>query len=185
MSGTDGGDIYTDYIIVACGGAAGSNLGGVMDGYRLLGMMGHHRTSLYPSLVQVKTDPTYPRTLKGIKTDAAVSVLSGKRILAANRGEVLFTEYGVSGPAIFEISRTVSTGGNGLAIRLDLLPDFTEDEVTALLARRREAAPQLPANQILTGALHNRLGQMVCKYAGVSSGRTFGQLNANELRAVT
>lgn len=191
LVGTDGGDLEADYVIVACGGAAGSKLGGVMDGYRLLEMMGHSRTRLYPSLVQIKTDPTYPRALKGVKADAAVSVLAdtvstltGNRVLAATRGEVLFAEYGLSGPAIFEVSRAVSTGGDGLAIRLDLLADLAEEEITALLTRRFETAPQLPANQLLTGALHNRLGQMVCKYAGVSGSKTVGQLTADELRAV-
>jgi len=184
LVGTDGDDIHADYVIVACGGAAGSKLGGVMDGYRLLEMMGHSRTSLYPSLVQVKTDPTYPRALKGVKADAAVSVLADKCMLATTRGEVLFAEYGVSGPAIFEISRTVSTGGDGLSIRLDLLADLFEDEIAALFAHRRETMPHLPANQLLTGALHNRLGQMVCKYAGVYGDRTAGQLTADELDAV-
>jgi hypothetical protein len=185
LVGSDGEDLHADCVVVACGGAAGSNLGGVMDGYRLLEMMGHHRTRLYPSLVQVKTDPTYPRALKGIKTNAAISVRNGKRMLAANRGEVLFTENGLSGPAIFDISRAVSTGGNGLDICLDFLPDFTEQAVTALLARRCEVAPRLPAIQLLTGALHNRLGQMVCKHAGVSNSRTLGQMSMDELRSVT
>lgn len=47
-------------VILAAGGAAGSKVGGVMDGYRLAKMLGHHRTVLYPSLVQLRTDPTYP-----------------------------------------------------------------------------------------------------------------------------
>ena len=50
-------------VILAAGGAAGSKVGGVMDGYRLAKMLGHHRTVLYPSLVQLRTDPTYPRAL--------------------------------------------------------------------------------------------------------------------------
>lgn len=180
----DSGKIQSDCVIVACGGAAGAKLGGVMDGYRLLEMCGHQRTKLYPSLVQVKTDPIYPRALKGVKADAAVSVLSGKRILAKNRGEVLFTEYGVSGPAIFEISRAVSTFGDGLAISMDLLTDYTEDEITAVLAKRVKTLPQLSANQLLTGALHNRLGQMVCKYAGLSGGAAMEQLTSDQLCAV-
>lgn len=184
VSTADGGHIYADYVIVACGGAAAPKLGGVMDGYRLLEEMGHSRTTLYPSLVQVKTDPTYPRALKGVKTDAAITVLAGQHILASRRGEVLFTEYGVSGPAIFDVSRAISTEGEGLSIHLDLLADFTEEEVIKLLTHRHEVAPQLPANQLLTGALHNRLGQMVCKYGGVSGNRRIGELSSGELRAV-
>jgi predicted Rossmann fold flavoprotein len=181
---TAGGDITADNVIVACGGAAGTRVGGGMDGYRLLGMLGHRRTRLYPSLVQVKTDPIYPKALKGVKADAAVSVLAGKKILAAQRGEVLFTDHGVSGPAVFDISRAVSTGGGGLTLCLDFLADFGEDEVTALFTHRCRTAPWLPANRLLTGILHNRLGQMVCKYAGISGNRNLEQLTTAELRTV-
>lgn len=181
---TNIGNIQADNVVVACGGAAGSDLGGVMDGYKLLEMMGHHRTDLYPSLVQINTDTAYPKALKGVKADASVSVLFGERIICAYRGEVLFTDSGLSGPAIFEISRAVSTGGKGLSISLDLLADFKEDEITELLAHRCQTAPKIPANQILTGALQNRLGQMVCKYAGVSGGIGCGQLTLDELNTV-
>ena len=80
-------------VILACGGAAGSKVGGVLDGYKLAKALGHHRTALYPSLVQIKTDPTYPRSLKGVKTDAHLRLCRGKTVLAGNEGEILFTEY--------------------------------------------------------------------------------------------
>ena len=101
-----GEEFAADRVILAAGGAAGGKVGGVMDGYQLARSLGHHRTALYPSLVQIKTDPTYPRALKGVKAEAAVTILRGGQTLAQNRGEVLFTEYGVSGPVIFDISRT-------------------------------------------------------------------------------
>jgi DNA gyrase subunit A len=64
-------ELFTaDAVILAAGGAAGSKLGGGMDGYQLAKSLGHHRTALYPSLVQLKTDPTYPRSLKGVKAQA-------------------------------------------------------------------------------------------------------------------
>ena len=81
-------------VILAAGGAAGSKVGGVMDGYRLAKALGHHRTVLYPSLVQLRTDPTYPRALKGIKAECSIAILRGGERVAENRGEVLFTEYG-------------------------------------------------------------------------------------------
>lgn len=52
-------------VIIACGGAAGAKAGGVRDGYALLQSLGHRRTALHPALVQLTTDPTYPRALKG------------------------------------------------------------------------------------------------------------------------
>lgn len=120
----NGETLTAERVILAAGGAAGSKVGGVMDGYQLAKQLGHHRTALLPSLVQMKTDPTYPRGLKGVKAEADIRVLRGREVLAQGRGEILFTEYGVSGPAIFDLSRAVSTGGEGLLLTLDLLPQL-------------------------------------------------------------
>lgn len=54
-----------DRVIVACGGVAGGKLGGSLSGYRLLERFGHHCTPLRPSLVQLRTDPTWVRSLQG------------------------------------------------------------------------------------------------------------------------
>ena len=158
-------------VILAAGGAAGSKVGGVMDGYRLAKMLGHHRTVLYPSLVQLRTDPTYPRALKGIKAECSIAILRGGERVAANHGEVLFTEYGVSGPAIFDISRTVSTGGEGPVCALDFFPDWETREVLDWLRLRREAMGAREASTLLVGSCHTRLGQMLCKAAGFTSQR--------------
>ena len=156
-------------LILAAGGCAGSKVGGVMDGYRLAKALGHHRTALYPSLVQLKTDPTYPRALKGVKAECGITVLRGSGIVAENRGEVLFTEYGVSGPAIFDISRAVATGGEGLVCALDFFPDWDLREVLDWLRMRRQTMQAHEASTLLVGSCHTRLGQMLCKAAGFTS----------------
>ena len=156
-------------LILAAGGCAGSKVGGVMDGYRLAKALGHHRTALYPSLVQLKTDPTYPRALKGIKAECGITVCRGGQTVAENRGEVLFTEYGVSGPAIFDISRAVATGGEGLVCALDFFPDWDLREVLDWLRMRRQTMQAHEASTLLVGSCHTRLGQMLCKAAGFTS----------------
>ena len=102
---TDEAELKADKLIVACGGAAGAKLGGVSDGYELLKALGHKRTGLYPSLVQLLTEPEYPRALKGVRADCGLRLMSGEDILAESAGELQFTETGLSGPAAFDISR--------------------------------------------------------------------------------
>ena len=163
-------DVFTGRkVILAAGGGAGSKVGGVMDGYRLARALGHHRTALFPSLVQLKTDPTYPRALKGIKAECGVTVRRGGETVAENRGEVLFTEYGISGPAIFDISRAVSTGGEGMVCVLDFFPDWEMREVLDWLRQRRQTMRSHEASTLLVGSCHTRLGQMICKAAGFTS----------------
>ena len=128
-------------------------------GYKLLSSFGHSRTKLYPSLVQLKTDTTFVRSLKGVRAEALVRY--GRE---AARGELQFTDYGVSGPVIFELSR----GAAGGELRIDLLPDHSHEEIEALLRSRCAAMPELKAEDLLTGILHNRLGRTLLRACGIS-----------------
>lgn len=180
---TETGTFSARCLILAAGGAAGSKVGGGMDGYRLAKSLGHHRTALYPSLVQLKTDPTYPRALKGVKAQCGISICRGSQVLARNSGEVLFTEYGVSGPAIFDLSRSVSAGGSDLTCLLNFFPDWEEAEVLHWLSQRQAAMAAHEASTLLTGSCHTRLGQMICKSAGFTNQRAAG-LTRDDLRRI-
>ena len=172
--------VHAHRVILAAGGCAGSKVGGVTDGYRLAQGLGHHRTALYPALVQLKTDPTYPRSLKGVKTDAAITLRQGKTVLAENSGEILFTEYGVSGPAIFEISRHAA--GEKLTVELDLWAEKEESEVLDWLHGRRLRVPD--CGSALVGVLHNRLAQVAVKAAGLAPSEPMTQLTDAQLRTL-
>lgn len=176
--------LYADRLIVACGGCAGAKLGGVTDGYKILASLGHRCTALYPALTQIRTDTAYPRALKGVRADCRVSLWKGRRLLEEKSGELLFTDTGVSGTVIFDLSRAAACGGEGLELSLNFLPYMEEGALVGHLRSRCARSPSLPANQILTGALHNRLGQMLCKYAGVSGESAASQLGADRLRSV-
>lgn len=176
--------VDTDFVIIACGGAAGAKLGGVRDGYTLLQNLGHRRTALHPALVQLMTEPDYPRALKGVRADARLTLSAGRTVLARTSGEVQFTEKGVSGPAVFDLSRAASTGGTGLTLAIDFLRDYTAKEVFALLRQRRETAPELDAGELLTGAVHNRVGRMLLRYAQFPAGRPLSDATDDELKAV-
>lgn len=165
---TDEGMLEADCVVVACGGCAGAKLGGVKDGYELLKPLGHKKTNLYPALVQLLTAPEYPRALKGVRCQATLRLTAGGQTLAKSEGELQFTETGVSGPAVFDLSRAASTGGAELALHIAVLP-HTEQELDALLRGRREGFPELETGEALTGMVHNRLGRMLVRYAGLNA----------------
>ena len=175
-------ELRADALIVACGGCAGSRLGGVTDGYRILEGLGHSCTPLYPALTQLRTPPEYPRALKGIRADGRIALRRGTRTFAEASGDILFTDTGLSGTAVFEISRAAA-GQEGLTAVLCFFP---EDESALLedLRTRRCRWQELPANQILTGTVHSRLGQMLCRYAGISGGGRTGALDDASLAAL-
>ena len=159
VAGTEAGELTADRVIVCAGGLAGSKLGGTEMGYKLLASLGHSRTRLYPSLVQLKTETGLVRSLKGVRCEALVKYGS-----LVKRGELQFTDYGVSGPVIFELSR----GALGGELEIDFLPDLKEGEVLELLESRCKTMPELKAEDLLTGIVHNRLGRTLLRACGIS-----------------
>ena len=157
---------YCDRLIVACGGLAGTKLGGSMSGYKLLGKFGHKSTRLRPSLVQLKCDWSGIGALKGVRANCHVQILRDGEVFAQSTGELQFTDYGLSGPVIFEISRDVCYGAGQWTARLDMLPHVSEAMLKAELQRRRNTG--LPMEELLTGILHNRLGRVLSKAAGAA-----------------
>ncbi len=177
---TDEGKINADFVIVACGGAAGAKVGGVYDGYELLKPLGHKCTPLLPSLVQLVTDPTYPRALKGVRVMAKLRLENDGETIAHSSGELQFTETGLSGPAAFDISRAAAEIGKGI-IHIDLSGGV---DIKEKLRARIKNNPSLCADDALTGVLHNRLGKMTVKYAGVQGSQPLGKLTDKDIAAI-
>lgn len=154
-----------DSIILATGGKASPNLGSNGSGYKLAEKFGHKITNLYPSLVQIKTDNTYTKSLQGLKVEANAMFYEEDNKKAEHFGEVLFTDYGLSGPPIFNLSRLAATRKNG-EIRLDIMPEFSGGEVYNMLCERM--TPDKNLENYFTGLLPKKLGQVLLKSCGIS-----------------
>ena len=169
-----------DKLIIACGGLAGTKLGGTMSGYKLLRSLGHHCTRLRPALVQLKSSWGGVTGLKGVRANCHAEILHDGRLFSESTGELQFTEYGLSGPVIFEVSRDVCQQKGDWSCLLDFLPGVPEEALLEELKRRRNTA--LPASELLTGILHNRLGRVLTQAVGVPSGRDIAELSDAALR---
>lgn len=178
---TSAGTLFADKVIVTAGGAASPKLGGTRDGYQLLRSLGHRCTKLYPSLVQLRTDTTYTRALKGVRAEAAVTLKNGQAVVTQQRGEVQFTDYGVSGPVIFELSRAAVTEEGPLTLSLDLVESLSQSELVELLAEKQQLLPGLTLENLLTGVLHNRLGRTVLRYSGRKLTQSVSALSRRDL----
>lgn len=174
--------IHCHKLIVACGGLAGSKLGGTMSGYKLLAKLGHRSTRLRPSLVQIKSSwPELP-SLKGVRANCHVQIFHNGESYAHSTGELQLTEHGISGPVVFEISRDVCAAPGKWTAKLDFLPDVPMETLEAELQRRRTT--NLPMEELLTGILHNRLGRILTKAAGIKGKQYANQISNHELNEV-
>ena len=171
-----------DKLIVACGGLAGTKLGGTMSGYKLLRSLGHKCTKLRPTLVQLKSGWNGVTALKGVRANCHAAIYHNGQLHGESTGEIQFTEYGLSGPVIFEISRDACQGSGEWSCRLDFLPDISGEILKAELLRRKDT--HLPVSELLTGILHNRLGRVVTQEVGISGYVPVSQLEENEIGEV-
>ena len=171
--------VYCDRLIVACGGLAGSKLGGTMAGYKLLSKLGHRSTKLRPNLVQIQSRWQALSSLKGVRANCNVEILHNGDLFAQSRGELQFTEQGLSGPVIFEISRDVCSASGSWIARLDFMPQWNEDKLMAHLQNRMQTNYLI--DELLTGVLHNRLGRVLTQCAGINGNAYCTALTQREL----
>ena len=179
---SDESSFVCDKLIIACGGLAGTKLGGSMSGYKLLRSMGHSCTRLRPALVQLKSGWGGFASLKGVRANCHATILHDGKIYSQSTGELQFTEYGLSGPVIFEISRDVCQEKGNWICCLDFLPDTDELTLKNELICRRDTP--LCAEDLLTGILHNRLGRVLVQSAGLQLQKPIAMLSDDDIASV-
>lgn len=189
LSLSDGQTLFANKVLVATGGIASPKLGGCDNGYQLLRKLGHTITPTQPSIVQLKTDTSTTKPLSGIKFEGVASLWDKDRLLRQETGEILFTDYGLSGPPILQLSCTathlVGRKGHAPQISLDLLPEYSEKELYSFLYQRMYARPDTLLENFFLGILQKRLGQTVLKAAGIAPlSRSASSMSRPEITAL-
>lgn len=148
------GDYYGKNIIIATGSPA-SLLSG-KNNYDLVKQLGLKITKLYPSLVQLKTKPAY-RNLKGVRVKCIAHLYVDKQLIESQEGEVLFSENGISGICIMQLSRLLPHYHGTKEISLDLMPDYDQNALTDLLQKRKQNF----SNYYLAGMFNDKLAKVL------------------------
>ena len=186
------GEEKTEYaakrVIVACGGEASAGLGGCNGGYRLLEGLGHRITPRLPGIVQLKGDMNGLKGLSGSKFEASLTLKDGQKVCRREDGELLFTDYGVSGPPVMQLSATASRlldKGRKPVLEIDFLPQIAENALIGMLHRRAKDRPGKRLEDYFTGFIPKRLGQCVLKLSGAAPlSRLSGSLQRQEIETV-
>lgn len=158
---------FAEKVVLCTGGKAAKNFGTDGTAYALAQSFGHTVTPLYPSLVQLKTETAPIKTLKGIRVmngGLTVCAPSGEYSV---RGDIIFTDYGVSGDAVFRVSAFVTPEieSGRVTLSLDFLPEVDEETVFTALQKKRATYPALSENELLLGIVNNQIGRAVMKRA--------------------
>ena len=158
--------INADKVIIDAGGCASANLGSDGSGFDILKNMGHSITKLNPALVQLRTPNNIVKGLKGIKFNGNVKMFINNKYFAEESGEVLFTDYGLSGPPIFQLS-TVSAIHKNCKVELDFIPMLSEKDVAQNLSVRKKNLSHLTMENFFVGLLNKRIGNVIAKQSGI------------------
>lgn len=168
LSDESGKRFSADIVVFAAGGKAAKNFGTDGTGYGLLQSLGHTVTPLFPALVQLKTETEDIKTLKGIRADCVAYAFDGQKELTHARGDVIFTDYGVSGNAVFFLSSYL-TDCAAPRLQLEFLPDTPREKLAAALSAKEKSG--IKEEELLTCILNNQLGRAVLKRVKRENGR--------------
>lgn len=146
----------SDALIVATGARAGEHLGGNSNGDEFAKEFGHTTLPAYPSLVQLHLNSQIAKKMSGVKLSAEVTlILNGVKDISVS-GDVLFTNYGVSGFAILDISQAVSSAllaYQAVDISVNLLPAFNMQKLSQHISKVAQNMPTLTILDILVGII--------------------------------
>lgn len=154
---------YAKNVILATGGSAGKQFGTDGTAYALAEGFGHKKTELFPSLVQLKTPTDKIKGLKGIKETARVTAFEKAKPLMSVEGDLLFTDFGVSGSTIFSLSASIA-GKKDTYLIIEFLPNLTFTQTENIIAKRQQI-DYVAKEDLLCGVLNKKLGQMLVKNA--------------------
>ncbi|WP_302614503.1 aminoacetone oxidase family FAD-binding enzyme, partial [uncultured Bacteroides sp.] len=184
---TPGWTYEGDALILAAGSCAAPETGSDGSGYSFAKAMGHRVIEPLPALVQLRSkEPEFPK-LKGLRMEAGVSLFSGEVLLAEDRGEVQFTEYGLSGIPVFQVSRYGAAAlrqGKKVRAVLNLLPFLGEEDQDAFWRKRIQAGGYKSAGQLLVGLFPKKMADCLLKRAGISADRTAETFTDQERKAL-
>ena len=174
-------------LLLACGSMAAPQLGGSSLGLDIASSLGHTIIPSYPSLVQLCSDEKWIKEVSGVKIEAEVQFYANGTYISQKRGDILFTNYGISGLAILDISRDVNSALQEYSyceLHLDLFPDTSKEQLINLFLSYVEKTNTKPIEIWLLGFLNKKLIPRVIAQSKTKA-KTVAQLNKKELIKLT
>lgn len=175
----DGKKYYADAVIVATGGISYPSTGSTGDGYRFAKAVGHRITERRPALVPLTVQEAWVKELQGLSLrNVEVTIFSGKKKLYQEFGEMLFTHFGVSGPAVLSASSIVGKKleKQPLTMQIDLKPALSEEQLDARILRDFNAAKNKQFKNALGGLYPAKLIPVIIRLTEISPDKPVNEI---------
>lgn len=149
---TNDESLKADVVAAAFGGKAMPASGSDGVSFEILKKMGIRVTELKPALTQLKLDSKYLKHLSGTKVLGRARLLKGEKVIDEREGEILFTNYGISGPPILDMSVNISDNN---IIEVPLINNLNEDSID-MLYNRYYMFPDFSLEEFLLGIVDKK-----------------------------
>lgn len=149
-----------DSVIISCGSSASNVEGSSTTGYELAEKLGHTVVKPLPSLCGIRGKDNYYAKWAGSRMDGCITLEIDGETVGEEQGEILFTEYGISGIGVFQLSRYAVRGtdeGKIATYHLDLMPQLTKEELVKLLLDRQQVGSYKNPQELLIGLLPRKM----------------------------
>ncbi len=158
--------IKTDRVIIACGGKAYPSMGSDGNLLAIIQQMGHLVHPVLPALAPVTADMRSFKGLQGVRLDADVTLLQGGRALGKTFGNIIFTQWGLNGPGVMDLSYLVSTFPlKDMMLELNLIHKF-EGKLKTLFVN--PVSSSMPVQVAIQSILPPKMAAHVIHSAGLS-----------------
>ncbi|WP_129723782.1 BaiN/RdsA family NAD(P)/FAD-dependent oxidoreductase [Xylanivirga thermophila] len=168
----DGSVFKGDRVIIAVGGKAMPSTGSDGNGFELASKLGHSVIDVFPALVQLKLEGSFFKQIQGVKFVGTAEILYNNRSLAKDRGDILFANYGISGPPILQISRKageILKNNKKAILKITIIDTISQGELRDIIIRRFKNNPKKTVEFSLVGLINKRLIPVVLKEAGITN----------------
>ncbi|MBU2530722.1 MAG: aminoacetone oxidase family FAD-binding enzyme, partial [Elusimicrobia bacterium] len=171
-------------LIIACGSKSHPRIGGGESGYNLVQSLGLKISNLSCAIVPLTVNEKWPNGLSGIRCDVSLSAFSENKEIAKTSGEILFTDYGISGPATLEISREIVQAlRNGkVECKINFLWELTREEIEKFLKERLEkmaASKEKKAGIFLNGVFGDKISTLILSRTDIKKDMPLSQAKAD------
>ena len=180
--------IFATRLILATGGVSWPQTGSRGDGYHFAAQLGHTILPPKPALIPLITRETWPGTLAGVSLPGVrIWATAGGRRLTAT-GNMLFTQNGIGGPAVLDLSRLLADELGpehaGIDVGIDVLPEVDEAQLDRRLQEQCRTWPRKTVANILSELVPRQFSRTVCHVAQCDSDLQAGQLPAERRRCL-
>ncbi|KOA19065.1 ferredoxin--NADP reductase [Clostridium homopropionicum DSM 5847] len=159
-------------LIISCGGKSAPNTGSDGSGYSLAKKLGHSIVTPMPALVQLKLNYTKLKALSGVKFEGSCDILTDGKTAKKESGEILFTDYGISGPPILQLSRIASKAlskGSKVTLKVDIINNMSFPELKLFLENHWGTFGYRSIYDSFIGIINKKLIPIILKEAFINN----------------